>query len=205
MAANLEDLIAANQRLLDTLVEQDVVVATREQRARRVVEFCEVERRTIERDRTTLMNADIIYRRCLAAGAPDSDADGQSLPATERGDDGEGRTKSRARVGAQRYRMLCALRAGPLALDELVDASGLSAKRVKHQMTADVAARFVIGEGGGYSLSPEGDDLLQRFEKYKRDRGEVLPSLTEPIAEDDSADDSGEESLTDPESEEVGG
>ena len=181
MAINLRDLLEANRILLTELDQRDAGVDEREAKARAIIDGCEAERREIDLDRQALLTTERLYRRRFVpldedAPAPIRAADGVMELLT--------RQKPRARIGPQRYRVLAILRLKNVAIapEEISATTNLTLKRVKDQLRADMAERIIGATGDGrYGLWPAGLDLLERFEHYKRSRGEPLPSITGPI------------------------
>lgn len=169
----IDEIAATNREVLADLDKRESSIAFREAKARAILDACANERKIIDAERSAISTAEAIYRRLLCAP-----------PRVEPLDASE--PQSRARVGTQRYLMLGALRAGGrLSTDALMNATNLSARRIRDQMRADTADGFVALEEELYVLTDKGNDLLNRFEAYKRNKGEPLPSLDGPIADDE--------------------
>lgn len=107
------------------------------------------------------------------------------------GDEAE-RGKLKARIGNQRYLILITIReSGHLTLETTVAQSGLPFKRVKDAIKADLelgVLRESAYFGGhqeyiAYALTDIGIDLLDRFEAYKRQKGQRIPSKGEILKE----------------------
>lgn len=160
---------------------------------RRDLEQCAIERRNIDRERQTLLEAAQIYDRELQSGVPVRALfEGVAIipPETRTVSAPETDKPLRARIGPQRYRMLHALRerGSPVSTQELALITGLGPRRVKDQMMDDCAIGVVISETGpadtSHRITEIGLDLLERFEAYKRTRGQALPSLIGPLRDD---------------------
>lgn len=98
----------------------------------------------------------------------------------------------RARIGPQRYRMFHALRRSQVGMsaDQVASVTGVDLKRVREQLSSDVSQGLAAEIEGGFQLTPAGHDLLDRFENYKRSKGQPLPSTQGPLKEGDGdADD----------------
>jgi hypothetical protein len=196
---DLNLLLDAHRLAMSDLDQRSAQVDRQEDKARRLIEDCAAQRQEIERDRATLLAAEQIYRRrfipddeaplrfASAAGRPPAEVDGDQRP------------KTRARVGPQRYRMLTFLRhrlAQPASPVEISAATGLTQTRVRKQMRSDVADGFVEEIDDLFHINPSGLALLDRFEAYKRSKGEPLPPLDGPISDDeDETDDREPEEL----------
>lgn len=195
---NLDTLLAANRALMADLDRQDAAIAERETKARAILDDCTAERRRVQEDRDALLRAEKLYRRKFV---PDDDAPATILPASGL-PNGASHPKPRARLGPQRYRIFAFLRFHelPESIELIADATDLSIKRVKDQLRSDVAEGFIranpagpagflgLSENNKYGLTRAGLDLLDRFEAYKRSKGEPLPPVTGPINEDAEGD-----------------
>lgn len=102
------------------------------------------------------------------------------------------RGKLKARIGDQRYVVLSTIREhGALSLNGAIFVTGLPAKRVKDAIKADFDLGVLKEDQyfmtGGleavYSLTDIGTDLLERFEAYKRQKGQKLPTQAEVLRE----------------------
>ena len=205
--SDVESIHDLTQALLHRLDARALKVSAREAECRQWLEECLAERQDIDRERRVLLEAEKIYRREIDAGLemrllfPDAsrprgvavfDIDDSAEAATSVSPVGAEPPKLlKARIGPQRYRMLHALRqvrpTGLLAQD-IASRTGFTFRRVKDQMLADQELGVVAAESfdpNAFKITDIGLDLLERFETYKRTRGEPLPSLTDPISEDD--------------------
>lgn len=91
-----------------------------------------------------------------------------------------------ARIGKQHYRMLHAIRDnGPIPLGDLASSAHVLPRRAKIQMADDVERGLVVIVEHGYELTPEGADVLRRFEDYRHSNGIELPSLDVSDSEDE--------------------
>lgn len=146
--------------------------------ARRIIEDCDREHAESTKRQAALSHTIAQYQDLLALiGSPA--ATGMAALA---------KSKLVARLGAQHYRMLHALRDnGPMGLDDLARASIASPRRVRVQMAEDSQAerRIVAINNGLYELTPTGVDLLRRFEEFRRSTGQDLPSLDAPPSDAD--------------------
>lgn len=185
----LDGLLRVHERIRADLRTQLDGLIKHEAELRAQLERCVVTRAQIEQREKALDATEAMYREMLSrSGAPDaitSDRDEsgfQNLRPAET-------SKLRARIGPQRYQMHIALREfGPLSQEQIADLTGFTMKRIRDQMVSDMDAGVVSCEVDKYRLTASGLDLLTRFEAYKRQRGERLPSLGERVNE---ADDSG--------------
>ena len=192
--ASLRDL---HRQLIEKLDQRLTQVATREADLKRALEACAAERREIDRERHVLVQAAEIYDREFNEGVPTKPLFEQMPPvepppaaAPE-----EAIRPLRARIGPQRYRMFHTMRENdrPISSDDLAALTGLSKRRVKDQMLEDHAAGVVssVPYPNGpvrYLLTPVGLDLLERFERYKKARGESLPAVSGPFLDDEEED-----------------
>ena len=64
----------------------------------------------------------------------------------------------------------------------------LSIKRVRDQLRSDVSDGFIVEAHGVYGSRASGLALMDKYETYKRSKGEPLPSLDDPPGEDDVDD-----------------
>lgn len=183
---DLQKLLEANEFLRADIAQRLERVDEREARARAVLGDCEAERRELGSELAIIDEADRLYRRRFL---PASDQSGEAKSAKTEDIEAVGR-QHRARIGPQRYRILVALRKSrtALALGMIVLQTGLSYKRVRDQLRADLTDGFIAEQGGTFTLLQAGETLLERYESYKRAKGEPLPSLDEPISEDDGED-----------------
>jgi predicted transcriptional regulator len=107
-----------------------------------------------------------------------------------RHDEFEAPKRVKARVGPQRYFILCSLREhGALTHERILEGTGLSARRVKEQIASDVELGFVEEEADGFRLTPQGHDLLSRFEASRRARGVPLPTQADILREEAGEED----------------
>lgn len=169
-------------------------IERREAAARRELEACAAERADVEKERSILDQADRIYRDALngsaarvpeppvVATAPDAAA-GASIPSPLR-------PVRKARIGPQRYRMFLALRQemGLATVESIAALARLDARRVKEQMQSDAELGYVAQHAAdAFGLTPAGQDLLARYEAYKRSKGQVLPTLDDPPGAEDAS------------------
>jgi len=203
VAGFLDRLLAENRRERAKLDARAAAVDARE---RDFVAGCEAERREIDDERAALEKVERIYRRDYVPSLdeteifedPSSDTLTDSiqsrLPHFASQAMSEQGTKPKARIGDKRYRMFHALRkCGSAGLEDLVHNTGEDIKRIKAQMSSDVTDGFVVrGDSGSYTLTKSGTDLLDRFEAYRRAKGEDLPPLNEPALQNQIKEDDGE-------------
>jgi hypothetical protein len=178
-------LLEANRLILADLDRRVASVDEREAKARSVLDDCAAERRQLEVERDAILTADRLYRRRFIPDdtAPETSVTSVGLGATS----ASALVKPRARIGPQRYRILAHLRLWNKAVvvEEIAAATGLSIKRIHDQLRVDMP-NGIIGEvEGRYCLKCAGWDLLERFEHYKRSKGEPLPLLHGPIDDDE--------------------
>lgn len=201
MSDDLEKLLTLHQGVRAGLDREESEVAGEEGRAHLLLQDCAVRRSKIGAKRRTLDEAEALYRQYFGAPIPTEPLP-INLPRFEerRVDSEQEKPKPRARIGPQRYRMLHLLRSHPgVALSEgtIATRTDLSAKRVRDQMRGDVSDGIAVRIAEDrYAITSAGLDLLDRFESYKREKGQSLPSLTGPIGDGDDDDPVAEESLT---------
>lgn len=161
--------------------------------ARMILEDCAREHEASAKRQAALSQTILQYEDLLrlAGGTPPSGEapapvpNEAEQPPTAHGRD-EAKPKLVARLGDQHYRMLYALRdKSRLSLPALATASVVSQRRVKVQMAEDAKRGVVSVDGDAYELTPEGVDLLQRFEDFRRNARQELPSLNPPLSEAD--------------------
>ena len=93
--------------------------------------------------------------------------------------DGRG-VQKRARIGPQRYLMFVALRTfSRLTAINIAEETRLSVKRIREQMMADARLGIVKDYGDAFELTKIGEDLLSRYESYKKSMGHALPTLAD--------------------------
>jgi len=191
---DLDGLLEANKLLMSDLDTRAAAVSERDAKARRMLELCENERRQIEIERNALLAVEKMYRRKFVP-----DPEGYPQPSLQDAQRAMGplagnampRAAKRARVGPQRYRMLVYLRSHPDEWHSIVgiaQATNLGVKRVRDQMKSDTREGIVFDRDEFYQLTPDGLAHLTRFEAYKREKGEPLPSLDGPVPEEDEYD-----------------
>lgn len=95
--------------------------------------------------------------------------------------------RTKARIGAKRYRMFYWLRECSDGLDEdaLAEKTGLPSKLIRDQMSADRKDGFVELSDDQFIITDAGLDLLERFETYRRSKGLPLPTHSGPVGADD--------------------
>lgn len=168
-------------------------VAEDEAAARAVIERCSEDRKRIGGELGALYQVVGLIQADLkaldaerTAPAPDTvpRPDLTLVPPSDGAADDEPRLK--ARIGDQRYLMLSALRiADSPSAEALASETGLNPRRVKDQMATDVENGVVAVSGERLRITPKGLDLLDRFESYKRRKGQKLPSLDDARRGDD--------------------
>lgn len=193
-----------HQLMLSDLDEQESRALARETEGKRMMEEAQVEVGEIRARRAILMESQRLELEAVAIlkrkGVREeelavSDLD-ISLPAESTAEtkfsDQDSQTpdrKPRARIGPQRYLMLSALRAlevlSPMEMETL---TSLGAKRIKDQIRADLIAGIIeetTAEDGTskFKLTADGLDLLDRFERYKTQKGEPLPAATDALSD----------------------
>lgn len=198
--SDVDFLKRLNQRILTDLSVREAMVAEREEQANRTLKECFAEREAIGTQRRALEQVEALQINALQFGPPPADLDVAERaaapvlrPPIHRTDDSLER-KPKARVGDQRYIMLTAVReAGFMSMDDIVEQTGYSLKRVKDQIRADhpeFLADFQTPDGSGgfltsYELTPDGVNLLQRFEDYRRSKNIPLPRLGDSSSDQD--------------------
>jgi hypothetical protein len=201
-----------NRCILSDLDARELDVAAREREANQVLLGCEAERKKIKEERETIVAAmkvqnDYLVRQGMAPlPAPDSVSE-SSDSVTESSGDEQSEKRRRARIGPQRYQILKSLQIfGPISLAEIMVYTRLAEKRVKDQFRVDVpdiiSETHTLPQPGvpsatKYDLTDDGLELLNRFEAYKKHRGESLPPLDEPQPDTDT------DGSTEPQIEEV--
>jgi hypothetical protein len=181
VSVNLDALLEGHALLVADLKRRGEAIDDREAKARRIIEACAVERQELDAALLSLAAVERMYRQRFV---PD---DAAAMP-TVAPMANEVQGKPRARIGEQRYRMLYHLRAlnVPLPPVNIASVSDLHIQRVRKQMRIDAADGFVTDTGGEmYAITSRGRDLLERFETYRRSRGEALPPLQGPVRDDD--------------------
>jgi len=104
------------------------------------------------------------------------------------------RSKTRARIGPQRFFILTDIREnGPTGIEKISERTGLSLKRVKDQVRSDInegmldeVPVFTDQPAGGASmlrLSNAGGDLLRRFIEYRNANNQALPTKEEALGQ----------------------
>jgi hypothetical protein len=190
--AQLRLLEELDRQITADFDRQEATEKERERQAQAVVDECASRLWEIADKRRAHTEAAQIYRAYLAAPIPTEPLP-LNLPvapvsaATE-----PEKAKPRARIGHQRYRILHLLRKQEAAVLESAIAhhTGLPAKRVRDQLRSD-ASDGIVAEviEGHYCITDDGLDLMARFEAYKQNKGQPLPSLQGPINDDgDGAD-----------------
>ena len=190
MTFDMEILRELNRQLDAKLSARILELYKMETDAKSVVVQCATERAILEKKRSQLDGVESIYRDILAD--PDDASVEAPVPkvAHVAADDGKRETKTRARVGAQRYAMLDCLRTmGPLTGDNIALITGLPQRRVGDQMAADLALSNVEKIDACFHITENGRDLMKRFEDSRRERGLPLPSIDPArVDKDDEAD-----------------
>ncbi len=193
--SDIEALVRLHEAALEGLSERVRVLEEQEAAARAHLDVLAGERRILESERAALAEAEKIYRRMFGWSEPSSlvwDEERQRASmellfgSKEKKSDTDEPQKIRARIGPQRFQMFTALKShGPLSIDEIVLATDLPVRRVKDQMTSDLASKNVSVIDNDYQLTDAGLDLLNRFIEYKRSRGEPLPPLMGGTVQED--------------------
>lgn len=184
--ARLADALGTHIQVLREEQARTAEIDRRMQEAQRVLAECAREREESAKRQAVFSQTVAYYEELLrlsgGTSARTADEAGQA-PAVEAQD-----VKPRlvARLGKQHYRMLHALRTrGALSPSGLAVASVVSLRRVKVQMAEDAERGVVSATADGYQLTAEGEDLLQRFEDFRRSAGQELPPLVVPQSEAD--------------------
>jgi hypothetical protein len=166
-------LLRTHEQIRANLLREEAAINGQLVELQAAMHALQKSRQTLEQRRWALDETERAYR----------DVESDLAPATsvmlDRGSpsDANRERKLRARVGPQRYLILEALRdLGPMSIDETVSITGLSLKRVKDQVNADVPLGVIAREGTTISITDDGRDLMARFEDYKKSKGEPLPS-----------------------------
>lgn len=190
-AARLAEALETQKQVLREEQARTADIDRRAEEAAKIIAECARQRDESVRRQAALSETIVLYEdlvRLAGDPVPDVGATGPA-PAAEAPDgDGQGEADAKpvARVGKLHYRLLHALRArGPLPLNELVAASGVSARRAKLQMAIDVQRRYVAFRRKEFELTHGGADLLRRFEEFRRSTGQELPPLDVPHSEAD--------------------
>ena len=201
MSHRVEWIKALNRQVLSSLAAKRQEVAARLEQAQRLVEECSVELANLDVQQEQVVAAEQVQiEHLLSAPSPrkagPAQSDQEVAISAQAEDADKGRIK--ARIGPQRYLVLSTLRdVGPLSMEEVAEYTHLTPKRVKDALRADSQIGVVL-ESAAYfgarivptfALSQLGLDLLVRFESYKRQRGEQLPTLAD--ARDEDADEAG--------------
>jgi len=198
--SDVDFLKRLNQRILADLSAREAEVAEREEQANRALKECVVEREAIGVQRMALEQVEALQISALEFGPPSVGLGTPEQPVAttprtliHRPDDSIER-KPKARVGDQRYIMLTSVReVGFLTMDDIVERTGYSLKRVKDQIRADcpefLRERYLEDGKGSYltvyELTKDGEDLLKRFEDYRRSKNIPLPELGDTASEHD--------------------
>ncbi len=192
--ADLNALLGANAEILAELDQRAAKVDEREDRARAIIRDCAAERREIEAERATIEAANQLYRRKFSLNRIADDADDATPLAAGDPIEVPFKPQQRIRIGDQRYRIMARMRQWnrPVDLHEIVSGTGLSARRVRDQLRADVTDGFMAESDHGFSLTIPGAQLLMKFEQHRRAKNEPLPSLDGPVADDDGNSESAE-------------
>lgn len=187
MSSQADAIRALNRRLLDDLDVDLAGVVEREDNARRALAAAAEARAEIERKRSLIVEVEKLQLAALEESYL-----GDPLTKAHR----TSSRPKRARIGPQRYAILKALQVnGPLSVPEIESLTKLFSKRIRDQLRDDALDGIVTPDAGAderYSLSGQGDELLQRFEAYRQAKGIPLPSADDAQRVDDS-DNQGED------------
>lgn len=170
------------------LAEREVILERREAQLREELEKIAAERADMEERRHALALTEQIYRDMGAWGdSSDQEVPPMSTPVSPKHKAHWEPPKAlRARIGPQRYRVFISFRkADRLTLDEVASYTRLPFKRARDIVLSDTHFGFLSKIGDEYTLASAGLDLLTRFEAYKRGKGETLPTLNDPLGDDD--------------------
>jgi len=189
MTSPLESARSAHRLALEGIAAKEEELVARERRIHDELTAIENERRSLAADKETLLRAEAIYARHLGGTAPVAPlAEGEGAADTS-GEDRPPR-QTRARIGDKRYAMLAAIRErGPISVVRLAIQTKLNTSRIKEQLAADIplyVEEVRENDSKRYVLTEAGEDLLRRFETYRRENGKPLPSL---VPGDDGAED----------------
>ena len=173
-------LSGAYAQVRDELDRVAADLRSRENSLVEALEACRVEHRIIEQRRLGLYELEKSTQELFKADPITTPSDlKDEVNASE--EVAGGQSKLKARIGDQRYLLFAFLEThyvdgSYFDLASLVYATGLTPKRVKDQMVADVRLATIEEKRGGYRLTAKGIDLLERFKIYKQERGQPLPS-----------------------------
>ena len=187
---DLRVLLEANEFLRAENRRRQELVGVREAKARAHLADCESERREWAAEMETIEAADQLYRRRIAPQLPSGDDEDQPRLAVAPQLEAPIRQQARARIGPQRYFILSCLRGSHqfVPVEAIADQTRLSIKRVRDQLRSDVSDGFIVEAHGVYGIRASGLALMDKYETYKRSKGEPLPSLDDPPGEDDVDD-----------------
>ena len=181
--------VAEIQREISLALDRrEAALAPRLEKAQNELRACLEEQAQIQSERSSLSKAQKLYAEHFGIDWSDVIRTEDSFTVAE---DPSSEKKKRTRIGPQRYRMWMAIRnAGALAEWDIAKATQMDSRRVRSQMYSDGVLGYIDGTANGYVLTSSGNELLTRFERYKKDRGEPLPSLEGgPISDDERDDD----------------
>jgi hypothetical protein len=202
---------ALNDGLLAELDRAIAAIKGREAEAHRALSVCAAERLAIEDRRKTILQVKALQlaylNRAVGSALPppppppppvappvDSGGPAKSLPPPPvPPPPSDHRTKTRARIGPQRYFILTDIhRNGPTTIEKINERTGLSLKRIKDQVRSDINDGVLdevmtdTDQPGGVPmlrLSKAGGDLLHRFIEYRKANNLALPTREEALGQ----------------------
>ena len=194
--------IALRQKALDALSADEQHLDAEQLILAQKLDELRARRQMIASERAALEQTQLLFERIVAAplpSVPPHDELTTALSAMTLGADPQSKERRppRARIGAQRYRVLHTLRTlGPTERLMLAELTGFDRRRVSDVVSSDIGLGFMSEEEGIITLTAAGTDLLERFENSRRSRGIPLPSLVGPIKEEDEQEEADEPTHT---------
>jgi hypothetical protein len=192
---NASAALELHRQILAELDKSDADNERREKDAHEVIDECAQTRKANAAKRHVLLEATRIYQEFSGAlpGAPlPLDLPKRAPREVVAESPLNSSRPPRARIGPQRYRIFHVLRQQhpiPVSEENISLRTGLTTKRVRDQMRGDVPDGMVrVAASGEYVITDAGLALMARFEAYKQNKGQPLPSLVGPIGDDDGED-----------------
>ena len=175
MSDQIDQLLATHERMRARINRQQAVLDARCAELRTALDQCLGEQKNLAQRLWALEETERAYREYL----PEDETSRDTQPPMEGAP-----KKLRARIGPQRYLMLAALRSAPCLTPEAIAVlTGIEVRQIKAQLGSDTEIGVVSLEPYGFALTPEGTDLMARYEEYKQSRGEPLPSRADAAGE----------------------
>lgn len=183
--------IALRQKALDALSADEQHLDAEQLILAQKLDELRARRQMIASQRAALEQTRLLFERIVAAplpSVPPHDELTTILSDMTLGADPQSKERRppRARIGAQRYRVLHTLRTlGATDRLMLAELTGIDRRRVSDVVSSDIGLGLMAEEGGIIALTATGTDLLERYEHSRRSRGLPLPSLDGPIKEEE--------------------